>query len=199
MSANNVCLHFKFGYCKHGDHCRKRHVKEKCLKEERDQRICDQSHPQECRFYHDYKRCMFGIYYFYKHIVRTDPVIEEFKLAKEKLEVIENKIEEKNEELKVTLARIEHALSNLSALPVKPYSPSESFTPESTNMSALIKLSSNPLGQTSLGTIPQLDGYSHVAAATNQSEFVQTDSKECDNCNRLFKTENKLKDITVGL
>ena len=48
-----------------------------------------------------------------------------------KVEVIENEIEEKNEDHKVTLARIEHALNNLSktALPVKPYSPSQSFTP----------------------------------------------------------------------
>jgi hypothetical protein len=41
---------------------------------------------QECRFYRDYKRCN-------EHIVGTDPVIEDFKLVKEKLEVIENKIE----------------------------------------------------------------------------------------------------------
>ena len=44
----------------------------------------------------DYKRCKFSIYCFYEHIVRTDPVLEELKLVKEKLEVIENEIEKKN-------------------------------------------------------------------------------------------------------
>ena len=120
---------------------------------------------------------------------------------KEKLEVIENEIEKKNEELKVTLARIDHALSNLkrSALPVESNSPSNSFTPpESSNMSALIKLNSNPLGQTSLGTIPQLDGCTHVAATNLQTqhhpEFSPTDSKECDNYHRKFETKIQLED-----
>ena len=162
MSANTVCFHFKFGYCKHGDHCRKRHVKDKCEKQECDPRTCDQRHPQ------------------YEHVFRTDPVLEELKLVKEKVEVIENKIEEK----------------------VVSTSLSHSFTPEPSNMSTLIKLGSRPLdtykGQASLDTIPQLDWCTNVAATNlqpqHQPEFDQTDSKECDNCHSIFDTLNQLED-----
>ena len=102
-------------------------------------RTCDQRHPQECRYYRDYKRCKFGIYCFYEHVVRTHPVFEELKLLKARLEVIENEIEEKNNELNLTLERMEHAVRNLtkSTLPVVSNSLSQSSTSEPPNMSTL--------------------------------------------------------------
>ena len=118
--------------------------------------------------------------------------------------MIENEIEEKNNELNLTLERMEHAVRNLtkSTLPVVSNSLSQSSTPEPPNMSTLIKLGSRPLdtykGQASLDTFPQLDGCTNVAATNlqpqHQPEFDQTDSKECDNCHRIFDTLNQLED-----
>ena len=99
MAPNNVCHYFKFGYCKHADHCRRRHIREKCENKDCDARTCEKRHPIECKYYRDFKRCKFGSYCLYEHIERNDPVIEELKLVKAKIDAIERKLEEKSHNL----------------------------------------------------------------------------------------------------
>ena len=88
MSTENLCLHNKFGFCKHGNYCWKRHVEEKCENLECEGSHCERRHPQECIYFKNYKRCKFDEYCAYSHVVAADPVLEELKLVKEKLKVV---------------------------------------------------------------------------------------------------------------
>ena len=54
MAAQNVCSFYMFGYCKHKEYCRKRHVKETC-----DISTCVYRHPKVCKCYRDYRKCKF--------------------------------------------------------------------------------------------------------------------------------------------
>ena len=41
QTAETVCIHYKFGYCKHGERCWKKHVEEKCGNRECDVSKCN--------------------------------------------------------------------------------------------------------------------------------------------------------------
>ena len=89
MSAVTVCLNYKYGFCKHGEHCWKQHLETKCESNKCDGRNCNKRHPCECKFYNDYGRCKFGEFCLYDHVDRNDPVLEELELVKAKLDVVE--------------------------------------------------------------------------------------------------------------
>ena len=93
MSSQIFCLHYKFGFCKHGDRCWKKHIDEKCENQECDGSSCDKRHPRPCKYYRLYKRCKFGDYCAFDHFVPMDPVLEELKLVKTKLLAVEKEIE----------------------------------------------------------------------------------------------------------
>ena len=105
MSAENVCCYFKFGFCKYGTRCRRRHVEIKCELENCDARNCERRHPAECRFYRVYKRCKYGEYCVYEHINHIDPVFEELKCVRTKLDYLEKELKEK---IKQVLEILEH-------------------------------------------------------------------------------------------
>ena len=215
MSTENVCLRNKFGYCKHGDRCWKRHIQAKCERQECDARQCDKRHPQECKYYRDYKRCKFGDYCLYDHANRMDPVLEELKHVKAKLETVEKEIEEKNEEIKRVLERLELAINSLNntntgaSLPTVP-SLSNSTTPVTSTStictSTLITVNSNSAntcqGQVSLGIpIPQIDGSTEVSPGhLLQPQLAQDvdrgapSSNKCENCHTRFETRKQLED-----
>ena len=92
MSAETVCIHNKFGYCKHGERCWKKHVEEKCGNRECCVSKCNTRHPRECRYFRDYRRCKFGEYCAFDHSVPIDPVVEELKLVKDRLEAVEKEM-----------------------------------------------------------------------------------------------------------
>ena len=60
MAAQNVCSFFKYGYCKHGEFCRRYHEKTICDKQTCDVFSCTFRHPVICKFYKEYKRCKFN-------------------------------------------------------------------------------------------------------------------------------------------
>ena len=49
MSGENVCKHFKVGYCKHGFKCRHKHIKEECEERECNKK-CNKRHIKCCRY-----------------------------------------------------------------------------------------------------------------------------------------------------
>ena len=114
MSTEPACPYFKYGYCKHGVHCWKPHVETKCESIKCDGRNCEKRHPRVCRFYNDYGRCKFGESCSYNHVDRNDLVLEEFKLVKVKLNLVEVKITEKNLEIKLLFEKLELALGTIS-------------------------------------------------------------------------------------
>ena len=114
MSTETTCLYFKYGYCKRGEYCWKQHVEIKCESSECDGRNCEKRHPRVCRFYNDYGRCKFGESCSYNHVDRYDPVLEELKRVKAKLNMVEVQINERNLEIKLLLEKLELALGAIS-------------------------------------------------------------------------------------
>jgi len=74
-----VCLRSKFGYCKFGRNCDKKHYSEVCDSSESCiGKQCDKRHPVDCNFFRNYGRCKFGTFCAYRH-----PLTKEQKLEKE--------------------------------------------------------------------------------------------------------------------
>ena len=63
----SFCKHFKFGYCKFGEKCRKRHLKETCQTNDCNSKICNKRHPKICKFFSVNQVCKFGEACCYKH------------------------------------------------------------------------------------------------------------------------------------
>ena len=63
-----LCRHFKFGFCRFGDLCHRRHIKEICgNKVCPDVNVCPLRHPKICSFFTKYGNCKFGLYCSYGH------------------------------------------------------------------------------------------------------------------------------------
>ena len=100
MTCTNLCTNFKFGFCKYGQRCWKRHVETMCENSECDT-SCEKRHPIRCKYYQEYKRCKFGTYCSYKHeTCDVDSIKNELDKVKLKLKNIDEKIDKKNEEMK---------------------------------------------------------------------------------------------------
>ena len=96
IENESVCFFNKYGFCKNGNRCWKKHVKEICEKKECNGDGCMKKHPHECKYFRDYRRCKFSEFCAFDHTVHEDPVVEELKVLKAKLEAVEKEIENKN-------------------------------------------------------------------------------------------------------
>ena len=91
--ATVVCKHNQNGYCKFGNHCRNRHVKEICNTPECHEEMCELRHPRSCKFQRLYGNCKFGSSCAFLHSSTEEQL---------KIEVLEEKVkgnEEKMEKL----------------------------------------------------------------------------------------------------
>ena len=209
MSAETVCIHNKFGYCKHGDHCWKRHVQETCRNQECDTTRCDKRHPRQCSYYRDYRRCKFGEYCAFDHSNPTDPVLEELKLVKARLKDVEKDIETKSAEIKCILERFENALKCLnenSKTSVPIISPAKVTSPPcmSAPQSNITMVTYNPANicQTNISPgnrIPQLDGHILDVSTVYPNPLP---SNKCDNCGKncesIVELENHNEEHQYG-
>ena len=90
-AANQICRHFKFGYCRFGINCHYRHNKVKCVDETCDSFSCDKRHPKECKYWKWFGMCKFGSYCQYKHSRNKCEIMEEeIKALKEQIKNLEN-------------------------------------------------------------------------------------------------------------
>ena len=64
---NVICLYNKFGYCKYGENCRRKHENRICHSENCHIEICSKRHPRKCRYFATYKYCKFNQYCRYSH------------------------------------------------------------------------------------------------------------------------------------
>ena len=86
-----VCKYFQCGFCKFGEHCRKKHVKEICPIQSCTLISCTKRHPKVCRYFLVHNSCKFGDQCSYKHINQsTRNNIDELK---EKIVVLEGSIQ----------------------------------------------------------------------------------------------------------
>ena len=117
MSTDEVCYHNKFGFCKHGDRCWKKHICEICENKScSGGNECNKRHPRKCKFFQDYRRCKFGEYCAFDHSDPNNAAEKEVKLLKKKLEDLEKTIEVKNAEIKDILVKLNRIETNIESL-----------------------------------------------------------------------------------
>ena len=75
---SEVCDYFKFGYCKYGERCFKKHVQETCEIINCDVKDCQLRHQKKCSYFQQFKYCKFGAYCQYKHEKQISYSEEEF-------------------------------------------------------------------------------------------------------------------------
>lgn len=110
MATQSVCSFNKFGYCKFGEVCRKKHVKELCELTSCDGKSCPQRHPRECKFLRNIGYCKFGEWCQFSHILKKDPDLENLKKENlsilTKLEQLEKLLFEKDKQIESIIESI---------------------------------------------------------------------------------------------
>ena len=89
MGKEFLCRRNKFGYCRYGDKCRKKHINEICAERTCEVFNCEKRHPKICTFKRDYGYCKFAEYCRFNH---DKP--KEIVAVDEKISEIENRIKE---------------------------------------------------------------------------------------------------------
>ena len=121
MSLENVCVHFKYGYCKYKTKCRLNHVEEEC-KNKSCSENCDKRHPKACFYWVKFGNCKIGKNCAYKHekngdIEKLEMKIEEInKKISEMGNVIENKFNDLLEKIKEKDQIIEGLVKDVSKI-----------------------------------------------------------------------------------
>ena len=67
MEVETVCIFNKFGFCKYGVTCRKKHEDLKCEDSSCEVFNCSKRHPKECKYYREFNRCKYNEYCRYEH------------------------------------------------------------------------------------------------------------------------------------
>ena len=198
MAAVSICLHNKFGFCKHGEKCWKEHTNEICNNNKCNINECNRRHPKECRYFRLYKRCKFGEYCAFDHTDPKDPVLEEIKHVRNNVKALEEEMKNRNNELNNALKNVEKALNALIH-PQILTSPSNTAVSsnESTMKSTFAIVTTNTSSTTTSRhhDIPQLDGQidqSHDVSVSIPSITRQSQNR-CENCEKNFETEKDLK------
>ena len=72
MSSQAFCKFNKFGFCKFGKQCFRKHFDEICENVRCKVTDCSLRHPRRCRFFVDYQYCKFGTYCKFLHKANDD-------------------------------------------------------------------------------------------------------------------------------
>ena len=102
MAAQIVCSFYKFGYCKHKEMCRKRHVQEICENSSCDFYTCILRHPKMWQF----DPCMFS------HNIKDTS----FENLEAKIDNLETIISEKDESIKQLTLKIDENSENVERM-----------------------------------------------------------------------------------
>lgn len=156
MSQVLLCTHYQFGFCKHENFCRKRHVEERCQSSECNSRSCEKRHPISCKYFEAYNRCKFGDFCAFDHRPPYNPLQEEINYLKAKIHDLEKEINSKNTEILHALQRIETQLVKSS----------ETQTPRGNDSN--LKTWSNSLVNSSTTFTTFSD---HILLSTREAEF----------------------------
>ena len=107
MVFGNICKYNKYGYCKFGNRCFRRHENRFCEKEECEVKSCSLRHPRKCRFFMEYNYCKFGSFCRFRHEVFADAEsVKEIKQLKSDLEKLREIIVEKDDKIKLKEIKI---------------------------------------------------------------------------------------------
>lgn len=120
-----ICKHNQTGYCKHGNHCKRKHVNEICpYFKNCSENTCALRHPKTCRYFSMYQYCKFENCAYAHSKVRNMENLEkienefeelksEIHAMKEKNNMLENKIRNINEQLSTTFSIVFKRLLDL--------------------------------------------------------------------------------------
>ena len=92
-----VCRHNKFGYCKYGNRCFRKHENDICENVQCNGKECSLRHPRNCKYFFEFQYCKFGDYCKFSHVT---PIMKETSKEiddlKEKLKLLKSEIDAKN-------------------------------------------------------------------------------------------------------
>ena len=107
LENQNVCLFFKYGYCKFKSNCKNKHVTQVCDDEKCVQKKCPKRHPRNCKYMTAFGSCKLGTACAYAHGKKNENDKLEQKLdqlieiAKKKDDDIDKLIKMNNEKDKI--------------------------------------------------------------------------------------------------
>ena len=106
MGNTSLCKFFKFGFCRYGLTCRRKHIVEvfsdaSCIIVN-----CEKRHPRICKYYREYRRCKFGIFCCYKHIVESESQNMESQELKSKIAALESIIDSIRNEKEILASKV---------------------------------------------------------------------------------------------
>ena len=102
ISQGYICKFNKFGYCKFGNKCYKKHENKECEKKNCDVKSCPLRHPRKCRFFEEYSYCKFGTFCRFNHkLFNDEESVQQIEKLKTDLQRLETEITEKDDEIKM--------------------------------------------------------------------------------------------------
>ena len=107
--SKSVCRFNKFGYCKFGNRCFRKHENEIYENAKCNSKECSLRHPKNCKYFLDFQYCKFGAYCKFSHPTpitkatskEIDDLKEKLKLLKKEIDAKDKLIKEKNNEMEV--------------------------------------------------------------------------------------------------
>ena len=194
MAGENVCLFFKFGYCRFLEKCRKQHYNEICEITNCDTKHCHKRHPSICRYYENFQRCKFGDFCMFKHVKR----VNEMAVKVTELEVDIKALQKENQTLMDKINSLEILLKNFTSKTKTTFATNDQPFPSSTIQTLLPSTVTIPdATKTShnFSPIPQLDGQSSFDEVNNTYEDVD-DNNDCEYCYQKF---DNYEDLSIHM
>ena len=103
-----ICLFFKFGYCKREERCNKIHLKEECLDEVCVSKNCNKRHPRLCKFY-KIGFCKYDSKCMFKHKLpkNEEKLNEKIEALEKTTEMLQKLVEEQSATIKNLILKSE--------------------------------------------------------------------------------------------
>ena len=100
MRSEIICRFNKFGYCKFGERCFRKHESRTCENDGCSISDCDLRHPRKCRYFLEFHYCKFGTFCKFSHKIEENRASKkEIDTLKNEIEKLENKIQLMNKEI----------------------------------------------------------------------------------------------------
>ena len=187
MANTSLCRFFKFGFCRYGHTCRRKHVVEVCSDASCTIENCEKRHPRVCKYYREYSRCKFGEFCCYKHILENESQIMECQELKSKIAALESIIDSIRNEKEILASKVSNLEERLQDIENNAVcfekdhvsgNLSKTNFPEVTSVNTSFVPSPATLSYDQTSPIPQLDGETSVIGSLNSCSAQVTDEVE---------------------
>jgi hypothetical protein len=198
----SVCHFIKFGFCKYGKECFRKHEDKVCENGRCKVVECSLRHPRNYRFYLDYHYCKFGIYCKFLHKETKDEKVIE--AIEKQLKGVKEKLDEKEKEIKLLTENICEMEKNLSGKIESLVKKDEIIQKdvgylkaENETLKERIKVQENELSNFKKEVEEMVLGKEINQEESLESESIREDSEngsrtKCDKCEFVGKTEGGL-------